>query len=338
MRKYIKIVLWVFVALFIIRVFVYQTYKQESFSMASTLLPGDKVLVNKLKTGARFPVSILGLPGADRAYIDAFRIPYFRLPAFRKFKHDDVVAFNDPRISDAPVDRTPINISRIAGLPGDTLYILNKDLYVNQEKVPEKEGFRRHYRIVTDGSELPVEFLKEHNLSDPEVIADIGIYDLMMDSTAFLAARELPMVKTVRDKKQFYGDSSRGYFPYSSFFRWNRDQFGPLIVPTSGLEVNISLNSIDLYRDIINKYEGNDLIVDYSGVSINGKKVDTYTFKNDYYFVMDDNRDNPNDTRIIGFVPKTHLLGTSKRILFSGKSGFDKLDASKGLRFFKRID
>lgn len=338
MRKYLRIAIWIALALFIIRVFVYQTYKVDSFSMSSSLLPGDRVLINKLKTGSRFPVSILGLPGADRKYIDAFRVPYFRLPAFRKFKRNDIVVFNDPRLSDSPIDRSPLIVSRISGIPGDTVIILNKDLYINREIVPNKEKFRRHYRVVTDGSPIPESFINEYELSEPTMITDIGIYDLYMDTTAYLAAEELPEVKTIRSKKQFYGDSSRGYFPYSSFFKWNRDQYGPLIVPSKGIELAVSLNNIDLYREIISIYEGNDLLVDYSGVTINGRKADTYTFKNNYYFVMDDNRDNPNDSRIIGFIPASHLLGTGKRILFSGKSEYDYINKSKAIRFLKSID
>ena len=138
--------------------------------------------------------------------------------------------------------------------------------------------------------------------------------------------------------KQYYGDSSKAYFPYSSFFNWNRDQFGPVIVPAKGLEVSLSIKNVDLYRDIIDVNEGNDLIIDFSGITINGVKADSYTFKSNYYFVLDDNSGNPNDSRIIGFIPASHLLGTSKRILYSGHSNFDHLNKSGIQRVLKKID
>lgn len=338
MRRIVWFAFWIFLSLFLIRVFVFQVYRVDGFSMSSTLLPGDRLIVNKINTGTRMPNSILGLPGVDRAYLDAFRIPYLRLPGFRKFKRNDVVVFNDPRISDIPIDRSALLVSRIAGLPGDTVIILNKELYINRDKVPDSPKYRRSYRVVTDSQPIPGEFLIRNNLEMPILIADIGIYDVNMDSLALESLIEYPEIKTVRDRKQFFGDSSIGYFPYSSFFYWNRDQYGPLIVPAAGLEIDISLKNIDLYSEIIDIYEGNELIVDFSGVSINGKKADKYTFKKNYYFVMDDNRDNPNDTRILGFIPVTHLLGTSKRIIYSGESGFDYLDKSGNRRILKKID
>ena len=306
--------------------------------MSSSLLPGDKILVNKIKTGSRFPNTIFSLPGDERSYIDALRIPYFRIPGFRKFRNDDVVVFNDPRSSDIPLDKSKLIISRVAGVPGDTLIILDKELFINRDKVQDRKKYRRLYRVVTDGSPIPPEFVSEYKLEQAIMISDIGMYDLNLDSLALEAIQELSVVKNVRLRRQFFGDSSKAYFPYSSFFNWNRDQFGALIVPFKGFEAVLSIKNIDLYRDIIDIYEGNDLIVDFSGVTINGKKADTYIFKYNYYIVLDDNRDNPNDTRIIGFIPESHLLGTSKRILFSGKSGFEQLKKSGISRFFKKID
>ena len=130
MKKIIRISIWSLLALFLIRIFVFQGYNVESFSMSSSLLPGDKVLVNKIKTGSRFPTTVLSLPGAERSYLDAIRIPYFRIPGIRKFKNDDVVVFNDPRSSDIPIDKSNLIISRIAGIPGDTLTMLNKELFI----------------------------------------------------------------------------------------------------------------------------------------------------------------------------------------------------------------
>ncbi len=338
MKKVFKITLWSLLAIFLLRIFVVQSYRVDSFSMSSTLEPGDRLLVNKIITGTRLPNSILGLPGADCSFSDAFRIPYFRLPGFRNFKRNDLVIYNDPRTSDRPIDKSSLMISRIAGLPGDTVIFLNKELYINRDKVQEQDGFRKLYRIVTDGQTIPLEFIAEHNLEEPVLISDIGIYDVTLDSVAHEAIQKIPGIKNLRLRKQYFGDSSKAYFPYSSFFNWNRDQFGPVIVPVKGLEVILTIKTVDLYREIIDIYEGNDMIVDFSGITINGRKSDSYTFKNNYYFVLDDNRDNPNDSRIIGFIPESHLLGTSKRILYSGHSNFDYLNKSGVKRLLKKID
>ena len=338
MRRLFKILLWSLLVLFLLRIFVFQPCKVENFTMSSTLLPGDRILVNKISTGARFPNSILGLPGPDRAYFDLFRIPYFRLPGFRDFKRNDIVVFNDPRVSDEAPDRTPLKISRLVAMPGDTVSILDKVLYINRQEVPNPKASRFLYRVITNGEQVPVEFLTEFNVEEPELIADIGIFDFLLDSIALEAIEKLPMVKNVRLRKQFIGDSSRGYFPNSGFFFWNADQFGPVIVPTKGLTVDIHLKNIDLFREVIDIYESNELQVDFSGITINGVKTDSYTFMNDYYFVLDDNRGKPEDSRILGFVPESHLLGTSRRILFSGKSKYEYIDASRLRRTLKKFE
>ncbi len=337
MKKIIKGVFWTALFVFLIRVFILQSYKVEGFTMSSTLIPGDRVLVNKLSTGARFPNSVLGIPGADRSYLDLFRIPYFRLPGFRDFKRNDIVVYNDPRFADRPVDRSPLKISRLVGLPGDTVVILDKKLYINRKEIQEPGSFRHLYRIVTEGKPVPSDFLKEYKIEEPKLIADIGVYDYLLDSIAHIAIQEIPTVKTTRLRKQFFGDSSRGYFPYSSFFFWNGDQYGPVIVPVEGLKVDLNIKNIDLYREIIDIHEANNLLVDYSGITINGKKANSYTFKKSYCFVMDDNRDKPEDSRIIGFIPENRFLGTCQRILYSGKSQFEHLGGFKLKRTLRRV-
>lgn len=338
MRRFIKSIFWIILVFFLARVFVFQSYKVENFAMSSTLIPGDRLLVNKLAPGARFPMSIIGLPGADRGYVDFFRIPYFRLPGYRSFERNNVVIYNDPRIADTPVDRKPLKISRIVGIPGDTVIILDKELYINRVKIPAPHSYRKEYRIVTTGEPVPLGFLSEFQIEPPDTIADIGIYDYYLDSIAYEAIQELPMVKNIRLRKQFIGDSSSDFFPFSSFFHWNRDQVGPLIVPVKGLTIDLNIRNIDLYSRIIDIYEKNDLLVDFSGVTINGEKAKSYTFKGNYYFVLNDNRDNPDDWRKVGFIPESHLLGTSRRIFYSGKSNYPYLGNFNLKRTLKKID
>jgi len=337
MRKFFRWIFWTALIVLLIRVFILQTYKIDSFTMASTILPGDRVLVNKISTGSRFPNSILGLPGTKRSYFDLFRIPYFRLPGLRGFERNEIIVYNDPRNADKPLDRNPLKVSRLVALPGDTVIILDKELYINRDKVEDPKSLRHLYRVITGGKQIPESFLTEYDIEEPELIASIGIYDYSLDSTAYEAFKAIPEVKTIRQRKLFVGDASNRFFPFSSFFFWNRDQFGPVVVPYKGLEIDISLKNIDLYSDIIDIHEGNELLIDFSGITLNGDKVESYTFKKNYYFVLDDNRDKPEDSRIIGFIPESHILGTSKRIFVSGKSKFEYLDGPRIDRTLKRI-
>lgn len=339
MKRIRKIIYWsggVILALWIARVLLFQWVKVDDFHMASTLLPGDRVCVNKFISGWRIPNSIIGLPGPSAPYWDLFRLPYLKTPAIRRLKRGDLIAFNHPQGTDIPVDRKPIQISRIAGFPGDTVLVWDKQLYINRQKTSPPSLSRSEYRVVTDGKEIDQDFLKKYRVENPRLVEKIGIYDIDLEAPASAAIEKLSGIKTVRPTKQFIGDSSIDYYPPSYFFMWNRDQFGPLIVPRKGATVELTLNSVDLYRDIIEISEKNDISTDFQGVSINGVKAVSYTFKKDYYFVMDDNRDHPNDSRVIGFIPADHIIGPVRRIAWSGQGKIDYLPRFSFNRILKK--
>ena len=305
--------------------------------MASTLLPGDRVIVNKFVTGIRLPISWIGLPGINAPYVNSLNLPYARLPRFRDFRRQDVVAFNFPAGSDVPLDRKRLQVSRIVGLPGDTILVWDKQLYVNRTKIDPPTLSREEFRVVTSGSEIPETFLREFSIEKPRTIAEVGIYDMDLSREAREAVEKIDIVTNVRPTKQFVGDSKQDYYPPSFFFLWNRDQYGPLVVPSKGTTVQIELKNVDLYRDIIETHEKHEIVIDFKGIQIDGIPASEYTFKKDYYFVMDDNRDNPADSRRIGFIPKDHLLGVCHRIVWSGQNKYDYIKSIQAKRFFKSV-
>jgi signal peptidase I len=122
--------------------------------------------------------------------------------------------------------------------------------------------------------------------------------------------------QTVSVKKlNFSADNA--IFPHIESNKWSQDNFGPIYIPKAGATVKLDSNSLPYYKQIIQNHENNDLAVVGDAIFINGEKVDSYTFKQDYYWLMGDNRHNSLDARYWGYVPFDHVLGKPVMIWFS---------------------
>ena len=134
-----------------------------------------------------------------------------------------------------------------------------------------------------------------------------------------------------------YPDSERSIFPFDSRYEWTRDNFGPLWIPKKGVEVALTMDNLPLYERIITSYEGNTLKVEGEDIFINGEKASSYVFKQDYYFMMGDNRHNSLDSRYWGFVPEDHVVGKPAMIWLSVDSQKKFPKSIRWRRFFKFV-
>jgi len=112
-------------------------------------------------------------------------------------------------------------------------------------------------------------------------------------------------------------DADNAIFPHIASNKWSQDNFGPIYIPKAGATVKIDAASLPYYKQIIKNYENNDLAVVGDAIFINGEKADSYTFKQDYYWLMGDNRHNSLDARYWGYVPFDHVLGKPVMIWWS---------------------
>ena len=112
--------------------------------------------------------------------------------------------------------------------------------------------------------------------------------------------RVLSVTKVIHEK-------DKSVFPQTG--EWSIDNFGPIYIPEAGKEVALTIENLPLYKRIIEVYEHNTLKVSGSQILINDQPVTSYTFKQNYYWMMGDNRHRSEDSRYWGFVPEDHIVG-----------------------------
>ncbi|HEY9196777.1 MAG TPA: signal peptidase I [Mucilaginibacter sp.] len=315
----------------LIRLLFIEAYTIPSASMEGSLLVGDYLFVSKFTYGARLPLTPVSFPFAHntmpytggKSYWDGIQLPYFRLPGFNDVKKGDAVVFNYPIEADAPfkrpVDKRENYIKRCEAVPGDTLTIVGGEVYINGKAAPNPHDAETEYMISTDNTAADVfspELVYQLHLSDIRRFTDV---DFLVNMTAASAAemKKIRHVKYVRPNIEREGFYDPEIFPHNPAFKWNDDNFGPLIIPQKGWTVKLDTVNLHLYRRAIEVYENNKLSVNGNSISINGVKTNTYTFKMNYYWMMGDNRHNSLDSRYWGFVPEDHIVGKAVFIWMS---------------------
>jgi signal peptidase I len=150
---------------------------------------------------------------------------------------------------------------------------------------------------------------------------DSVIYALNMPADVAEQVKKIPGVISVTKKIDPAGDGELSIFPHNPSYAWNNDNFGPLLIPRKGLTLPIDTHNICLYEKIMNTYDDGIHQVTKQGAQVlyDGKPITTYTFKQDYYFMMGDNRHNSADSRSWGMVPYDHVVGSPFFVWFSMK-------------------
>ena len=323
-REWVDAIIFAVIAATIIRTFFIEAYTIPTPSMEKSLLVGDFLFVSKVSYGARIPNTPLSFPFAHhtmpifggKSYLEWIKIGYHRLPGFGKVKHGDCVVFNWPAENEGrPVDKKENYIKRCIGTPGDTLSIVEREVYINGVKDNLPKSSQSSYHVVTDGTGFSERALSRLGLRGDTLSP--------LEYNYHLTRAEAEELKTFGNVKQIDANTvPKGYFqpfifPFESKYNWNVDNFGPIWIPKKGMTITLDSNNIAFYRKCIGEYEGNKLEEKNGQFIINGQVATQYTFKMDYYFMMGDNRHDSADSRFWGFVPEDHIVGKAVFIWMS---------------------
>lgn len=327
-REWFDSVLFAVVAATLIRWLFFEAFTIPTPSMENSLLVGDFLFVSKLHYGTRTPKTPLQVPLTHQtiwgtnipSYTDAIQLPQYRLPGFSEVKRGDVVVFNYPPELQHPVDLKTNYIKRCVGLPGDKIEVRDLQVYANGVAMENPPRMEDEYFVATSTAVNEEKVFKENGISeynsytetfnDTIPANDQNGYIVFTTSEIAEKLKSYDFVKGVTVVKSPKEISEPMLFPNSQLFKWNRDNYGPVSVPKEGVTVNLTPENIALYGNVIKSYEGNEGVeFDDKSLKISGKAVTSYTFKQDYYFMMGDNRHNSADSRYWGFVPKDHIVG-----------------------------
>ncbi len=343
-KEWVDAIVFAVVAASLIRWAFFEAYTIPTPSMEKSLLVGDFLFVSKLHYGPRTPKTPLQVPlthqkiwGTDLpSYSDAVQIPSFRFPGFTSIKNNDVVVFNWPADEGYPTDLKTNYIKRCIAIAGDTLQIKDTKVYINGKLGQDPPKMQYQYYLITKES-LNDRIFRSNNITDYYPIPEGYVVHTLPETAEKL--KHMPFISQVIMDKQQAGVGEAQIFPHNSKFNWNLDFFGPLWIPKKGATIQMTPDNVILYETTIARYEGvEDVKVVDGKLWIGGKVADTYTFQQNYYFMMGDNRHNSLDSRFWGFVPEDHVVGKGFLIWMSLDKDGKFLNKVRWNRLFNLIE
>ena len=310
-------------------------FGKESYS---TLIHNDYRRLKGFRTVKRGDPVVFGFPNGDTVLTKAPAEDYHALV---RMNGRELVESRLGPIKVRPVDKKDHYVKRCVAIPGDTLEVREGLVYVNSEKQEVYPGVQLSYKVVTAGGKLNSKFIDKLGLNVEELFFNPslpGYPALTLTASMLEEVKRLPSVVSIEPNIETDpAADSYGLFPFSAAYPWTRDFYGPLWVPKKGATVALTTDNLPLYERIISVYERNGLEVRGGEIFINGEAVHEYTFKQDYYFMMGDNRHNSLDSRYWGFVPEDHVVGRPSIVWLSTDRGRKFPSSIRWRRFFKIV-
>nr|WP_321226440.1 signal peptidase I [uncultured Psychroserpens sp.] len=365
-------ILFAIVAATIVHTYFIQPFTIPSSSLEKSLLVGDFLFVSKFHYGARIPMTTVAtpmvhdtIPGLNvKSYLfddnfeerktswkNKLQLPYMRIPGFENIERNDIVVFNQPadtlldmnnftpnRNYYKPIDKKTNLVKRCVGVPGDSLEIRNGYVYINgkQNELPDRAHLQFAYDLVLKGNVANygrlIDILKTYDITDNPYQVQEGSFVVQATVEAANKAKNHPNIASMTRRTTPKGVDG-GLFPRVAQYPWNYDNFGPIYIPKKGETIELTMEVLPLYKRLIGEYERNSIVTRGNQIIINDQPATSYTFKQDYYWMMGDNRNNSIDARAWGYVPFDHVVGKPVFIWMS----WDGLKSPRWERWFTTV-
>jgi len=293
--KEIKSLSILILAILFLKETVVELYIVPTSSMEKNILRGDMLIGSRYIYGMKVPQKIW-VPFTAIS-IPTF-LPDYRFPAFKDVERGDVVVFEYPR------DNVYKYVKRCIGLPGDTVRINNRNVFVNDEEY-----------LLPDGGQFLSENPASETYIDENIFMNLGNKDNLKEliipkrGDVYKINQEMnweliiPILLFEGNKVELVFNDQKLTFtnedPYDLYRRTgDRAVFDNFVPQPNASQINPWMSLMK--KEYLKYLKVNDLSID---------DIDIYTLKQNYYWMMGDNRDNSEDSRFWGFVPESHILG-----------------------------
>lgn len=312
-RQWILILIGAALLALTIRVFVFETIRVASQAMSDSQETGDRLFVEKWTLGARLPNAV-GIPFAPdslfgkKSFLILGKEPK-RCPAFGTISRNDVLAFNDPT-SDKTIDRAPILLSRCVGLPGENFYLSKGKTFIDGKKSSRHQDVAYCYSYPLTLQKTLLQVMTACNFKRP-------VYQDKDSGFVYLTRHEWLRLYRMKPKVDL------GLRLRVSSFDEKK-----ILIPAKGTKIEMNDSTFRLYGTLISRYEGVQLKLDTTGnVLKNGHKIRFHTFRQNYYFLINDHQGYLNDSRSFGLLPERYIIGKTWMMLISpsGKRFLEKI-------------